>query len=55
MKMNDCNYLISPIIIYKHRSHENRFTLGINFSRHSRDCKYDVFNYKNGMYDTIIY
>lgn len=54
MRMNEHNYLINTIVLNKHRSHENKYTLKINFRRHSKDDKHGIFNHKNGYYENII-
>ena len=55
MRRNFCNSICNTIVLNKHRSHENRFTLKINFSRHSKDVKYSVICGQNGRYENIIY
>ena len=50
MKGNYCNSICNTIVLNKHRSHENRFTLKINFKRHSKDTKASVICGRSGYY-----
>ena len=54
MKMNDHNYLTNTIVLNKRRSHENKYTIKINFRRHSKNNKHGIFNHRNSYYENII-